>query len=109
MLSIFAQVEAAQSAVNSDVVANLISFLKTEGPALGLRVLGAIVILIIGRIVANAVRKGVKKVMLARGVDASLTGFVGSLAYFGIMAFTLVATIGQFGIEIGRASCRERV
>lgn len=99
MLSFFAQAEASSTSVNLDVVANLMEYLKTEGPGLGLRILGAIVILIIGRMVASAVRKGLKKVLTARNVDASLTGFVGSLAYFAILTFTIIATIGQFGIQ----------
>jgi small conductance mechanosensitive channel len=44
-------------------------------------------------------RKGVKKVMLSRDVDASLTGFIGSLAYFAIMAFTIIAVVGRFGVQ----------
>ena len=37
--------------------------------------------------------------MTARGVDPSLTGFVGSLVYFAIMAFTFIAVLGQFGVQ----------
>jgi len=64
-----------------------------------MKVLGAIAILLIVRMIASAVRGGVKKVMSARGMDASLTGFIGSLAYFGLMTFTVIATVGQFGVQ----------
>lgn len=65
----------------------------------GLRVLGAIAILIIGRIVAGSVRKGLRRVMGLRSVDPSLVGFVTSLAYWGIMAFVLIAALAKFGIQ----------
>ncbi len=99
MLAFLAQTDAAQAVTNPDVVANLMNFLKTEGPGLGLKIIGAIVILLIGRMISGAVRKGVRKVMLARGMDASLTGFVASLAYFALMTFTVIATVGQFGVQ----------
>ena len=44
-------------------------------------------------------RKGIKKVMLARDMDPSLVGFVASLAYFALMAFTVIATVGRFGVQ----------
>jgi small conductance mechanosensitive channel len=37
--------------------------------------------------------------MTARRVDPSLVGFVGSMAYFSILAFTVVAVVGQFGVQ----------
>jgi small conductance mechanosensitive channel len=99
MLPFFAQADAASSAVNSDVWVSVLDYLKTEGPGLGLKVLGAIAILIIGRMIAAGVRRGIKKMMLARGADPSLTGFISSLAYFGLLAFTVIATVGQFGVQ----------
>lgn len=99
MIPFFAQADAAQTVVDPDTWMKILDFLKTEGPGLGMKVLGAIAILIIGRIIASAVRKGISKVMLARGVDPSLVGFVGSLAYFGLMTFTVIATVGQFGVQ----------
>jgi len=99
MLTFLAQADAAQPAVSPDVVAGLLEFLKTEGPGLGLKIVGAIVILLIGRLISGVVRNGVRKVMHARGMDPSLTGFVASLAYFALMTFTVIATVGQFGVQ----------
>lgn len=65
----------------------------------GLKVVGAIVILIIGRMVAGGVRNGLRKVMTAREVEPSLIGFVSSLVYFGIMAFVFIAALAKFGIQ----------
>jgi len=65
----------------------------------GLKVLGAIAILIIGRIAAGSVRKGLRKVMALRNMDHSLVGFVTSLVYWAIMAFVLIAALAKFGIQ----------
>lgn len=94
-----AQADAVQEVTNPDFWASALDFLKTNGPEYGLKIVMAIVILIIGRMVAGSVRGGMKNVMLGRGVDPSLVGFVGSLVYFGIMAFTVIAVIGQFGVQ----------
>ena len=99
MLSFLAQVEVAKVIPDPEAINGAIAFLKAEGLTLGLKVVGAVIILLIGRIVAGAVRKGVERVLNLRKVDRSLTGFVGSLAYFAIMTFTVIATVGQFGVQ----------
>ncbi|MBD3220463.1 mechanosensitive ion channel [bacterium] len=65
----------------------------------GLKVIGAILILIIGRIIAGQVRKGVVKIGDMRKWDPSLSGFLSSLVYFFVMAFTIVAVLGSFGVQ----------
>jgi len=75
------------------------TFLTEKGPAIGIQVLGAIAILLVGRFIAGSVRRVIKKVMTKQGVDPSLTGFIGSLAYFALMAFTVIAVVGQFGVQ----------
>ncbi len=80
-------------------MATAMDFLIANGPAYGLQIIVAILVFIVGRIAAGSVRGGIKKVMLSRGVDPSLTGFIGSLAYFAIMAFTVIAVIGRFGVQ----------
>ena len=57
----------------------------------GLKVIGAVVILIIGRLVAGMVRKGLRKGMAARNVDPSLVGFLSSLVYAAVMAFVFLS------------------
>ncbi len=68
-------------------------------PTYGLKVIGAILILIIGRIVAGSIRKGVRKVGQARDWDVSLVGFLSSLVYFFVMAFVFIAVLGSFGVQ----------
>ncbi len=73
--------------------------LMNQVNAVGLKVLGAIAILVVGRIVAGWARKALRRLMTSRGVDSSLVGFVTSLAYFGIMAFVFIAALAKFGIQ----------
>ncbi|MCP4571104.1 MAG: mechanosensitive ion channel [bacterium] len=65
----------------------------------GLKVIGALVILIIGRFVAGLVRKGLRKAMNTRQVDPSLVGFLSSLVYALIMAFVFIAALAKFGVQ----------
>jgi small conductance mechanosensitive channel len=67
--------------------------------AYGIKVVGAILILLIGRFVAGLVRRGVRDVMTKRGADQGLIGFVASLAYAGVMIFTVLAALAKFGIQ----------
>ncbi len=99
MLSFLAQAEATQDVANPDFWMSALEFLKNEGPGYALKIIMAIVIFIIGRMVASALRGSIKKVMAKRNMDPSLSGFVASLAYFAILAFTIIAVIGQFGVQ----------
>ena len=106
MLQFLSQADAAQTANEAvtnvqdpEFWTNAMNYIRESGPGLALQVLGAIVILIAGRFIAGMVRNGLKKVMNARGVDPSLTGFLASLVYFVIMAFTFIAVVGQFGVQ----------
>ena len=99
MFSFLAQAEATQDVANPDFWMSALEFLKNEGPGYALKIIMAIVIFIIGRMVASALRGSIKKVMTKRNMDPSLSGFVASLAYFAILAFTIIAVIGQFGVQ----------
>jgi len=94
-----AAADAASDVLDPTFWEKALTFLKDNGPAIGIQILAAIAILLVGRFLAGQVRRGIKRVMDARGVDPSLSGFVGSLAYFAIMAFTVIAVIGRFGVQ----------
>ena len=65
----------------------------------GLNVLGALAILVLGKIAASGIRKMIRKIMNRRGVDPTLVGFVSSLIYAGLMAFVIIAAMGKLGIQ----------
>jgi small conductance mechanosensitive channel len=65
----------------------------------GLKIVGAILILIIGRIVAGWVRKGVRKALSKSKVDVALVDFFGHFAYFVVIMFVVLAALAKFGIQ----------
>ena len=67
--------------------------------AWGLKVLAAIAIFIIGRWIAKAVRGGVRRMMKKGDVDPIVIGFVSSITYIALLAFVVIAALGQLGIQ----------
>lgn len=65
----------------------------------GISVLGALVLLIVGRIAAGWVRKSVTNALQRAKTDASLVPFFASLAYYVILGVVLIAVLSLFGIE----------
>ena len=65
----------------------------------GLKVLAALAIFIIGRWVAKGVRRGVRRMLEKGGADPIIVGFVGSITYIALLAFVVVAALGQLGIQ----------
>ncbi len=64
----------------------------------GLKVLGAIAVLLIGRMVAGWGRKLTRNALERAGVDATIVPFLSGFVYFLILAFVLLAVLGLFGI-----------
>ncbi|UCE20206.1 MAG: mechanosensitive ion channel [Gemmatimonadota bacterium] len=64
-----------------------------------LKVVGAIVILIIGRIAANIGKRIIMKLMRNRNVDEAIVGFVGTLAKTLILVVAVVAALEAFGVK----------
>lgn len=66
----------------------------------GTSVLLAAAILIVGLIIAGAVRRGVKAAALKSDrIDDTLGGFFSSLAYYAVMAIVIIAVLNRFGVE----------
>jgi small conductance mechanosensitive channel len=67
--------------------------------AFGLRALLAIVIFYVGRIIARLITKGLRNLMQSQEVDKILETFVCNLVYWMLMAFIIIAAMGQLGIQ----------
>lgn len=65
----------------------------------GLRALAALAIFIIGRWVAQGIRKILERVMTKSGVNETLISFTSNLAYIALLAFIVIAALGQLGIQ----------
>jgi small conductance mechanosensitive channel len=65
----------------------------------GLRIIAALAIFILGRWVAKGVRKLLERGMKRNEVDVTLISFVSNLVYIGLLAFIIIAALGQLGIQ----------
>jgi small conductance mechanosensitive channel len=66
--------------------------------AYGLKVVGAIAVLIIGWIVARSVRGAARRGLARVNLDATLIPFVSNLIYYMLLIFVVIAVLGLFGI-----------
>lgn len=65
----------------------------------GLKIIGAILILILGRIAAGIGRKTVRKILEKSKTEPTIISFVGSLTYFLILIFAILAALAKFGFQ----------
>lgn len=64
----------------------------------GLRVIGAIAVLIIGRWLARRLRTGVRRVLERREADPTLVPFVSGILYWLALGLVVIVVLGLFGI-----------
>lgn len=65
-----------------------------------MQVIGAIIILIIGFILARSVSRWLIKLLVAKQVDITMSQLLGSISYFAILFCFVVIALGKFGISI---------
>jgi small conductance mechanosensitive channel len=85
--------------MDSDWAKKALETLVQFSTTYGIRVIGAIIILIVGRIIAGICRNLIQKGMDRAKADVSLRGFVASLVYYAVLAFAVVAALAKFGID----------
>ena len=73
--------------------------LPPQVAAWGVNILGALIIFIIGYILAGFIRGLVRKMFAKRNIDATIGGFVGNLAHVLIMTFVIITALGQLGVD----------
>ena len=64
----------------------------------GLKVLGALAVLLIGRMVAGWARKFTRRFLERAGLDETIQPFLSGLVYALVLVFVLLAVLGLFGI-----------
>ena len=65
----------------------------------GIKVITALLILFFGRLIAKLVTKIVERLMERGKIDHTIVKFVGNLTYIALMAFVIIAALGQLGIQ----------
>ena len=84
---------------NTEISA-LIDKLINASVDLGGRILGAIVIFIIGKLLVNWANRLFAKLLQKRKVDASIQSFLKSIVNITLLVLLFLAVIGQLGIEL---------
>jgi small conductance mechanosensitive channel len=67
--------------------------------AWGLRVVGALALLVVGWLVAKLVRRSVRKALERSRMDETLVPFLSKLVYYLFLTLVIVAVLSLFGIE----------
>ncbi|MBV7316741.1 mechanosensitive ion channel family protein [Shewanella sp. NIFS-20-20] len=65
----------------------------------GVKILLALVIFIVGKYIANLVKKLTNKTMANRKIDKTVSSFVANIAWTVVFAFTVIAALGQVGVQ----------
>jgi len=78
---------------------NIIEKLVEWGTLYGTQVLGAIAILVLGRLLTTFFANLVKRLMEKSGAERTLTGFVKNLTRISLLTFTVIAALGALGVE----------
>jgi len=77
----------------------LLNKLIEWGSTFGIKLIAAIAIFIIGRIIAKGIRKLIVKVMDKRKVDKTISSFISSLTFSALLVFVILAALSQLGIQ----------
>jgi small conductance mechanosensitive channel len=73
----------------------IIQFLGTYS----IQVIGAIIILIVGWIAAGFAKKIIRRLLVKTKTDEAVISFVGTIAYFLILTFAILAALAKFGVQ----------
>ena len=65
----------------------------------GLKVIAAIVVFIVGRLIAKGLTNFTEKVMTKKEVDPTIVSFVGNMTYIALLVFVVLAALGQLGVQ----------
>lgn len=77
------------------VVQQIVAFATSYG----LQIIGAVLILIFGRLGASFARRSVRRFLNFRHVDQAVVSFVSSMVYFVILTVAVLAALSKFGIQ----------
>ena len=79
---------------------NIVPILQSLAAEWGLKVLGALAVVVVGRMIAGWLRTGVKKALHRADFDPTLVPFLANLVFIGMMTFVLISAAGLVGIPV---------
>ncbi len=93
------QAAAAAPAAPVDGMDKLIGELVELGTDVGMKIVGAILLLIVGRVLIGMIRKAFRVTMEKRNMDQTLVRYMDSFASISLNILLLIAILGVFGVE----------
>lgn len=88
------------SIITSEQISSILDKLITGSISIGGRILGAILIFVIGKFIVNWLNKLFAQLLQRRKVDASIQSFLKSIVNITLLVMLFLAIIGQLGIEL---------
>jgi len=82
-----------------DKMQEILGVVQNIAVVYGIKILGALVILIVGFWLAKLIKRGIVKMMEKRAVDKTLISFVASLLYMALKIFVIVAALEKLDIK----------
>jgi small conductance mechanosensitive channel len=79
---------------------NILETIKEFAALYGLKIIGAIAIFVIGRIVIGIIAGFIRRVMKRSNADPTLIGFVYSLVKYALLIFVIISALGALGIPM---------
>jgi len=83
----------------SEDTTTVLEKLQAVGIEYGIKIMGALVVLVIGMWAAKMIKKGVVKLMEKRSVDPTLISFAASLLYVALQVFVIIAALAKLDIN----------
>ncbi len=77
----------------------LLNKLIEWGATFGIKIIAAVAILIIGRMVSKVLQKLIVKVMDKKNVDKTISSFASSMVFSALYIFVILAALSQIGIQ----------
>jgi small conductance mechanosensitive channel len=65
----------------------------------GLKLLGALAVFVIGRMMAGWARRAIRRLLERSAIDATLVPFVTGITYYLLLAFVIIAALGMVGVQ----------
>jgi small conductance mechanosensitive channel len=84
-----------------DFINKILAYLTNFLAAYWLKIVGAVIILVVGRWLAKVISKLVGKAMIKAKVDPTLTSFVQHICEIAILVYVVIAALNKLGVETG--------
>jgi small conductance mechanosensitive channel len=78
---------------------NTFTFIQENAVVYGVKILVAIIIFMVGQMIAKGARAGVRQLMVRGKIDSTLVGFIGNLTYASVLVLVLIIALTQLGVE----------